>query len=50
VPFGGDGRRVLIRPTNDVVFDDLWRRSDLTSRDRTLITIAAVAALGDDDQ
>jgi 4-carboxymuconolactone decarboxylase len=36
--------------TNDVVFDDLWRRSDLTLRDRSLVTIVALAAMGDDDQ
>jgi len=36
--------------TNDVVFDDLWRRSDLSPRDRSLVTIAALAAMGDDDQ
>jgi 4-carboxymuconolactone decarboxylase len=36
--------------TNNVVFDDLWRRSDLTPRDRSLATIAAVTAMGDDDQ
>jgi len=36
--------------TNDVVFDDLWRRSDLTLRDRSLVTIAALAAMGDNDQ
>jgi 4-carboxymuconolactone decarboxylase len=34
--------------TNDVVFGDLWRRSDLTPRDRSLATIAALAAMGDD--
>ena len=36
--------------TNNVVFDDLWRRSDLSLRDRSLVTIAALAAMGDDDQ
>ena len=36
--------------TNDVVFEDLWRRSDLTARDRSLVTIAALAAMGDADQ
>jgi 4-carboxymuconolactone decarboxylase len=36
--------------TNDVVFDDLWRRSDLGVRDRSLVTIAALAAMGDDGQ
>jgi 4-carboxymuconolactone decarboxylase len=29
--------------TNDVVFDDLWRRPDLSPRDRSLITIVAAA-------
>ena len=33
-----------------MVFDDLWRRSDLTPRDRSLVTLAALAAMGDDDQ
>lgn len=36
--------------TNEVLFDDLWRRSDLSVRDRSLVTIAALAAMGDDDQ
>ena len=40
----------FVQLTNDVVFDDLWRRSDLSVRDRSLVTIAALAALGDDDQ
>jgi 4-carboxymuconolactone decarboxylase len=40
----------FVQLTNDVVFDDLWRRSDLSQRDRSLVTIAALAAMGDDDQ
>jgi 4-carboxymuconolactone decarboxylase len=36
--------------TRDVVFDDLWRRSDLTARDRSLATIAALTSMGDADQ
>jgi 4-carboxymuconolactone decarboxylase len=36
--------------TNDVVFNNLWRQSDLTVRDRSLVTIAALAAMGDDDE
>ena len=40
----------FVQLTNDVVFDDLWRRSDLALRDRSLVTIAALAAMGDDDQ
>jgi len=31
----------FVQLTNDVVFDDLWRRSDLSLRDRSLVTIAA---------
>jgi 4-carboxymuconolactone decarboxylase len=36
--------------TNDVVFGDLWRRPDLSLRDRSLVTIVALAAMGDDEQ
>jgi 4-carboxymuconolactone decarboxylase len=40
----------FVQLTNDVVFDDLWRRSDLPLRDRSLVTIVALAATGEDDQ
>jgi 4-carboxymuconolactone decarboxylase len=40
----------FVQLTNDVVFDDLWRRSELSLRDRSLVTIVALAAMGDDDQ
>jgi 4-carboxymuconolactone decarboxylase len=40
----------FVELTNGVVFDDLWRRSDLSVRDRSLVTIVALAAMGDDDQ
>jgi 4-carboxymuconolactone decarboxylase len=40
----------FVELTNNVVFGDLWRRSDLSLRDRSLVTIAALAAMGDDDQ
>jgi 4-carboxymuconolactone decarboxylase len=40
----------FVQLTNDVVFGDLWQRSDLTPRDRSLVTITALAAMGDDDQ
>ncbi|MBV6823158.1 carboxymuconolactone decarboxylase family protein [Pseudomonas sp. PD9R] len=32
----------LARYTNDVLFADLWRRTDLAPRDRSLITVAAL--------
>jgi 4-carboxymuconolactone decarboxylase len=31
--------------TNDVLFANLWRRTDLAPRDRSLVTIAALAAV-----
>jgi len=40
----------FVEVTNGVVFDDLWRRPDLPLRDRSLVTIAVLAAMGDDDQ
>jgi 4-carboxymuconolactone decarboxylase len=40
----------FVELTNAVVFDDLWRRADLAPRDRALVTLAALAAMGDDDQ
>jgi len=40
----------FVELTQDVVFGDLWRRSDLTPRDRSLATIAALAAMGDDGE
>lgn len=40
----------FVQLTNEVVFDDLWRRPDLSVRDRSLLTIVALAAMGDDEQ
>lgn len=40
----------LARYTDDVLFADLWRRSDLSARDRSLITMAALIARGQLDQ
>lgn len=40
----------LAQVTDAVVFNDLWQRSDLSPRDRSLVTIAALAATGDNDQ
>jgi 4-carboxymuconolactone decarboxylase len=40
----------LAQVTESVVFDDLWRRPDLSPRDRSFVTIAALAANGDTGQ
>ncbi len=44
------GAPKFLELTNDMVFGDLWRRSDLSPRDRSLATIVALAATGADDQ
>ncbi|MCX7364638.1 MAG: carboxymuconolactone decarboxylase family protein [Alphaproteobacteria bacterium] len=40
----------LARYTNSVLFGDLWRRTDLAPRDRSLVTITALIASGQVDQ
>jgi len=40
----------LSQLTEDVIFEDLWRRSDLSLRDRSLVTIAALVANGEMEQ
>lgn len=32
--------------TDDVLFGDVWERTDLSSRDRSLVTVAALVAMG----
>ncbi|MER7934577.1 MULTISPECIES: carboxymuconolactone decarboxylase family protein [unclassified Streptomyces] len=36
--------------TDDVLFADIWQRPGLTPRERSLITVATLAALGRDAQ
>ncbi len=36
----------LVEMTNDYVYGDLWEREQLSKRDRSMITIAALVALG----
>ncbi|WP_431268934.1 carboxymuconolactone decarboxylase family protein [Dankookia sp. P2] len=36
--------------TNTYVYGDLWERPQLSKRDRSLVTIAALVALGWEDQ
>lgn len=50
----GGGRRAigafapkLAELTDDVLFDDVWNRTGLAARDRSLITVAALVAGGD---
>ncbi|MDR3556174.1 MAG: carboxymuconolactone decarboxylase family protein [Syntrophobacteraceae bacterium] len=40
----------LVTLTEDVLFGDLWQRPDLSKRDRSLITVAALIALNRTEQ
>lgn len=53
----GGGRRTLggfapklAELTDDVLFDDVWNRPELSARDRSLVTVAVLTAGGDVDQ
>jgi 4-carboxymuconolactone decarboxylase len=46
----GDLAPKLAALTDDVLFDDVWNRPELSARDRTLITVAALIAGGNSDQ
>lgn len=40
----------MVHYTDRVLFDDVWERPDLSKRDRSLITVAALTAMGKMDQ
>ncbi|MCX4650203.1 MULTISPECIES: carboxymuconolactone decarboxylase family protein [unclassified Streptomyces] len=40
----------LAELTDDVLFKDVWNRTELAARDRSLITVAVLIAGGDADQ
>lgn len=46
----GDITPKLAELTDEVLFGDVWAREGLTPRDRSLITVAALTALGRTDQ
>jgi 4-carboxymuconolactone decarboxylase len=46
----GDFAPKLAELTDDVLFADVWNRPELSPRDRSLITVAVLAAGGDYDQ
>ena len=46
----GDVAPKLAQLTDDVVFGDIWERPDLSKRDRSLITCAALVATGKTEQ
>jgi 4-carboxymuconolactone decarboxylase len=46
----GDFAPAMARYTDKVLFDDVWKRNDLSKRDRSLITVAALTAMGKTEQ
>jgi 4-carboxymuconolactone decarboxylase len=46
----GDFAPKLVDLTDPVLFDDIWERKELSKRDRSLITVAALVALNRPDQ
>jgi len=46
----GDFAPKLVDLTDRVLFDDVWERPELSKRDRSLITVAALVALNRPDQ
>ena len=46
----GDFAPKLVELTDGVLFDDVWERKELSKRDRSLITVAALIALNRTDQ
>jgi 4-carboxymuconolactone decarboxylase len=46
----GDFSPKLVSLTDDVLFGDVWARTELSPRDRSLITVAALIAGGNTEQ
>jgi 4-carboxymuconolactone decarboxylase len=40
----------LVQLTDDILFEDVWAREELSPRDRSLITVAALVAGGNTEQ
>ncbi|PFN78558.1 4-carboxymuconolactone decarboxylase [Bacillus sp. AFS076308] len=46
----GDFAPKLVELTDDVLFGDVWERSELSKRDRSLITVASLLTGGNTEQ
>jgi 4-carboxymuconolactone decarboxylase len=46
----GDFAPKLVQLTDDVLFGDVWERPELSKRDRSLVTVSALIALGRSQQ
>ena len=46
----GDFAPALVGFTDDVLFGDVWKRSELSPKERSLVTVAALTTMGNPDQ
>jgi 4-carboxymuconolactone decarboxylase len=46
----GDFAPALVHLTDDVLFGDVWKRPELSPKERSLVTIACLATSGNTDQ
>ena len=46
----GDFAPALVGYTDDVLFGDVWKRTELSTKERSLVTVAALATMGNTDQ
>ena len=46
----GDFAPALVHLTDDVLFGEVWTRPELSPRDRSLVTVTALAAAGNTEQ
>lgn len=46
----GDFAPGMVHYTDQVLFDEVWERDGLSKRDRSLLTVAALTAMGKTDQ
>jgi 4-carboxymuconolactone decarboxylase len=46
----GDFAPALVRFTDDVLFGDVWARTELSPKERSLVTVACLTTSGNTDQ
>jgi 4-carboxymuconolactone decarboxylase len=46
----GDFAPALVRFTDDVLFGEVWKRTELSPKERSLVTVAALTTSGNTDQ
>src|SRR3954465_1621596 len=49
-PLLGDFAPAPVGYTDDVLFGEVWKRNELTPKERSLVTVAALTTMGNTDQ